>query len=226
MDSVQPENTENNTPASEAGAVPVISDEPTRRDLNDPKATFEDLPYKPQLTEKQAKRANQTLKGMIISVAFCIAVFIPLYLLNPTPDEKAFESTVDLQATAQGASEMAGTELFAPELADDEYANFARWQANTAQGVPYWEFGVVIEDSKFVWVRQAVDSNPTWVALITDSALPTGTKEIDGVQWEVRTKDAKTYLISEGKDTTFVLSSDTGEEELVEMARLASQDAK
>lgn len=226
MDSVQPENTENNTPASEAGAVPVISDEPTRRDLNDPKATFEDLPYMPQLTEKQAERANQTLKGMIISVAFCIAVFIPLYLLNPTPDEKAFESTVDLQATAQGASEMAGTELFAPELADDEYANFARWQANTAQGVPYWEFGVVIEDSKFVWVRQAVDSNPTWVALITDSALPTGTKEIDGVQWEVRTKDAKTYLISEGKDTTFVLSSDTGEEELVEMARLASQDVK
>src|SRR5699024_7204966 len=146
--------------------------------------------------------------------------------LNPTPDEKAFESTVDLQATAQGASEMAGTELFAPELADDEYANFARWQANTAQGVPYWEFGVVIEDSKFVWVRQAVDSNTTGVGLSTDSALPTGTKEIDGVQWEVRTTDAKTYLISEGKGTTVVLSSDTGEEELVEMARLASQDAK
>lgn len=223
---MQPENTENTTPATDAGTAPAISEEPPRRDLNDPKATFADLPHKPQLTEKQSKRANQTLKGMIISVAFCIAVFLPLYLLNPSPNEKAFESTVDLQATAQGAEEIAGTELFAPELAADEYANFARWQANTAQGVPYWEFGVVIEDKKFVWVRQAMESNPTWIALITDAAVPAGTKDIDGVQWDVRTKDAKTYLISEGKTSTLVLSSDTGEEELVEMARLAAQAAK
>ncbi len=223
---MQPENTEKNTPRSEAGMAPTLGEEPSRRDINDPNATFEDLPHKPQLTEKQAKRANQTLKGMILSIGFCIVVFLPLYLLNPAPAEKAFESTVDLQSTAQGASDIAGIELFAPELAENEYANFARWQANSAQGVPYWEFGVVIEDNKFVWVRQAIDSNPTWVALITDSALPTGTKEIDGVEWEVRTKDEKTYMIAEGKESTMILSSDTGEEELVEMARLATESTK
>ncbi len=200
--------------------------ETQRRSIDDPNATFEDLPHKPQLTEKQAKRANQTLKGMLLSIGFCIAVFIPLYLLNPQPSDKAFDSKVDLAATAQQASEAVGYELFAPQLEQGEYANFARWQTNSTQDVPYWEFGVVSDDKNFVWVRQAKDANPTWVALITDAAVPAGTVDVDGVQWEKRTKDKTTYLISKQGDSTVILSTDTGEEELVDMAKRVDAELK
>ena len=221
-----PENTENTTPKTAADSVTASEAEAQRRDINDPNATFEDLPFKPQLTEKQAKRANQTLKGMLLSIGFCIAVFLPLYFLNPQPSEKAFDSSVDLTTTAQEASAGAGFELFSPVLEEGEYANFARWQANTTQGVPYWEFGVVIHEKKFVWVRQAKEANPTWVALITEAAAPAGTVDVDGVQWEKRTKDKTTFLISDKESSTVILSSDTGEEELVDMAREVDQKVK
>jgi len=216
---VQPENNQNAMPDSASSDANSGNVETQRRSIDDPNATFEDLPYKPQLTEKQAKRANQTLKGMLLSIGFCIAVFIPLYLLNPQPSDKAFDSKVDLAATAQEAGNAVGYELLAPPLDEGQYANFARWQNNTVQGVPYWEFGVVSDDKNFVWVRQAKDANPTWVALITDAAAPAGTEQVDGVTWEKRTKDANTYLISEQGKSTIILSSDTGQEELVEMAK-------
>lgn len=221
-----PENTENTNPNAAADSSTATDAEVQRRDVNDPNATFEDLPFKPQLTEKQAKRANQTLKGMLLSIGFCIAVFLPLYFLNPQPSEKAFDSAVDLAATAQEASAGAGFEPFAPALDEGEYANFARWQANTTQGVPYWEFGVVIDEKKFVWVRQTKESNPTWVALITEAAVPAGTVDVDGAQWEKRTKDKTTFLIAEKESSTVVLSSDTGEEELVNMAKEVDQKVK
>lgn len=225
MEGVQPEkNTENSVPATGNTANGTETPAASPRSLDDPNATFEDLPYKPQLTEKQAKRANQTFKGMVLSIGFTVAILIPVLMLNPPPKDDAFESDVNLQATAEQTEQISGFEIFAPELGDKAYANFARWQANTAQGVPYWECGLVFEDKNFVWVRQAADANPTWIALITDAATPTETRTIGGAQWEVRTKDQSTYLISEFKDSTVVLSSDTSAEQLNSVAEQVASE--
>lgn len=227
MEGVHPENnTENNAPATENAAsgtgLPVASP----RSLDDPNATFEDLPFKPQLTEKQAKRANQTFKGMVLSIGFTVAILIPVLMLNPAPKDDAFESDVNLQATAEQTEQISGFEIFAPELGEKEYANFARWQANTAQGVPYWEFGLVSEDKNFVWVRQAAESNQTWIALISDAATPTEKRTIGGTEWEVRVKDQSTYLIADFADSTVVLSSDTSVEQLNSVAEQVANDLK
>jgi len=214
-------NNGNNVPANEATDHNAESTSVPRRDLNDPEATFEDLPFKPQLTEKAAKRANQTYKGMILSVGFTLAILIPLILLNPAPKQQAFKSDVNLQQTAEQTESVAGFKIFAPDLADNQYSNFARWQANNAQGVPYWEFGIVADDKNFVYVRQAGKANPTWIALTTDAAVPTGTKTIGSWEWEERVKDETTYLITERKDSTLILSTDTSTEELENVAKLA-----
>lgn len=225
MVGVHPENnTENNAPATEPADRGSETAPASRRSLDDPNATFEDLPFKPQLTEKQAKRANQTFKGMVLSVGFTLAILIPLFLLNPAPKEDSFETDVNLQQTAQQTQQIAGFEVFAPELGENQYANFARWQANAAQGVPYWEFGVVIDDKDFVWVRQAAEANDTWIALTTDTAAPAGTRTIGGSEWEVRAKDESTYLISDRGDSTLILSSDTSEEQLVRVAELVEAE--
>lgn len=219
---MQLENNSGNTmPVNEPSDQSAKSAPEPRRDLNDPEATFEDLPFKPQLTEKQAKRANQTFKGMVLSVGFTLAVVIPLVLLNPAPKDEAFESKVNLQQTAEQTEQIAGFDVFAPSLGDGQYANFARWQANTAQGVPYWEFGIVTKNKDFVWVRQAAEANATWIALTTDTAVPSGTRTIGGWEWEVRVKDETTYLISERKESTLILSTDTSQQQLEDVAELA-----
>jgi len=222
MEDVQLENNSGNAvPGNEPSEKTSEAEPSSRRDLNDPEATFDDLPFKPQLTEKQAKRANQTFKGMVLSVGFTLAVVIPLVLLNPAPKDEAFENKVNLQQTAEQTEQIADFDVFAPDLSDGQYANFARWQANTAQGVPYWEFGIVSNNKDFVWVRQAAEANDTWIALTTDTAVPSGTKKIGGWEWEVRVKDETTYLISKHKDSTLILSTDTSEEQLENVAKLA-----
>ncbi|MHC6175732.1 DUF4245 domain-containing protein [Glutamicibacter endophyticus] len=200
---------------------PTESVDPQRRDLSDPKATYEDLPFKPVLTEKQAKRANQTFKGMVLSILFTVAVAVPILLLNPGPKDDSFKNPVDLQQVATEAAQVAKFQVWAPQLSGDEYANFARWRTNAVQDVSYWEFGLVLSDSKFAWVRQTADANPTWLANITENATPSDKLVLDGTEWEVRTKDDETYLIAELGQSTLVLSSDTGEEELINLARLA-----
>lgn len=213
MGNVQPENTSQND-------VPV-GEQPIRRDLNDPEATFEDLPFTPLLTEKQSKRANQTFKGMLLSVGFTIAVIIPLLLLNPANKEESFQHPVDLQAVASEVSGVADFKVFAPQVSGDEYANFARWKSNQIQDVSYWEFGLVMDETNFVYVRQSADANPTWIALVTDNAIPSDERVINGHNWEVRKKDQTVYMISNFKDSTLIISSDTGEEELMTVVQAA-----
>ncbi|WP_431711346.1 DUF4245 domain-containing protein [Glutamicibacter uratoxydans] len=214
---------ENQQPASASDASVT-----GRRDINDPNATFEDLPYKPQLTKSQAKRANQTFKGMVLSLLFTLAAVIPILLLNPINSGGENERSVDLEAVAAQAAPAADFEPWAPTLGEGEYANFARWQTSRVQEVSYWEFGLVMQERDFVWVRQISNAefNPSWLAALTDNAVPTDTLILDGTEWEQRTKDEQVYLISEREDSTLVLSSDTSEEQLLSIAQAAQQQVK
>lgn len=213
MGHVQPENNAKNE-------TPVVEETP-RRDVNDPNATFEDLPFTPVLTEKQAKRANQTFKGMLLSIGFTIAVLIPILLLNPGTKEENYKNPVDLQTVASEVAGVADFEVFAPQLSGSEYSNFARWQTNQVQGVSYWEFGLVLTNTKFVYVRQTADANPTWIANVTENAIPTDKLVLGNSEWEVRVKDKTTYMITERKDSTLIISSDTGQEELMTVVQAA-----
>lgn len=199
-----------------------------RRDLNDPDATFEDLPYKPQLTKSQAKRANQTFKGMVLSLLFTLAAVIPILLLNPINSGGNADRSVDLQEVAEQAAPAADFVPWAPYLGEGEYANFARWQTSRVQEVSYWEFGLVMHERDFVWVRQISNDefNPSWLAALTDNAVPTDTLVLDGSEWEQREKDGQVYLISEREDSTLVLSSDTSEEQLLAIAQAAQQQVR
>lgn len=218
---VQPRETDQSEPES----TPTASG---RRDLNDPEATFEDLPYTPQLTKSQAKRANQTFKGMVLSLLFTLAAVIPILLLNPINSGGDAERSVDLHLVAEQAAPAADFDPWAPTLGEGEYANFARWQTSRVQEVSYWEFGLVMQERDFVWVRQISNDefNPSWLALLTDNAVPTDTLIIDGSEWEQRVKDDQVYLISQREDSTLVLSSDTSQEQLLSIAQAAQQQVK
>lgn len=181
---------------------------------------------KPVLTPAQAKRANQTLKGMIISVVLTVAVALPIIFINPGSKAETYRQPVDISAVASQAAADAAFIPWAPALPEGDYVNFARWLTGNIDGIKFWEFGVVTHDEKFVWVRQSADANPSWLATVTDNAAPAGEHLIDGVPWELRKKDKSQVLVSKIGNSTIVLSSDDGIETLETLARLATAQVK
>lgn len=182
--------------------------------------------FKPVLTPSQAKRANQTLKGMIISVVLTVAVALPIIFINPGSKAETYRQPVDISAVASQAAADAAFIPWAPALPADDYVNFARWLTGNVDGIKFWEFGVVTHDEKFVWVRQSADANPSWLATVTNNAVPAGEHLVDGVPWELRKKDKSQVLISTIGSSTIVLSSDDGIETLESLARLATAQIK
>ncbi|GHD09624.1 DUF4245 domain-containing protein [Zhihengliuella salsuginis] len=184
----------------------------------------EQLP-KPILTESQAKRANQSLKGMVISVLLTLAVVIPVMLMNPFNQENNFEPDVDVSAVAAQAAQSADFAPLDPDMPEGWYPNFARWQAGSTDGVAYWEAGYVTDQEGFVWLKQTDAANPTWIAQHAESAPVTGQRQIGGTTWEersVREDDGapQVTLVGTVDGTTVLLSSDSGPETL-EAAALA-----
>lgn len=178
----------------------------------------------PVLTPSQAKRANQTLKGMIISVLLTVAVAIPIILINPPNKAETYRDAVDVAAVAAQAAPDADFTPWAPSLPEDDYVNFARWITKNVDGIKYWEFGVVTKDDTFTWVRQTDAANPSWLAAVTENAVPAGNHDVDGTPWELRTKDKNEILIGSLGETTLVLSSDSGMDTLESLARLAQSE--
>jgi len=178
----------------------------------------EQLP-KPILTESQAKRANQSLKGMVISVLLTLAVVIPVMFMNPFNQENNYDPDVDVSGVAAQAGQSAGFTPLDADVPAGWYANFARWQSGGADGVAYWEVGYVTDEEGFVWLKQTDAANPTWIAQHAESAPVTGERRIGGTVWEersVRDDDGAPHvtLVGTVDGTTVLLASDSGPETL------------
>ena len=86
------------------------------------------------------------------------------------------------------AADTAGFTPVAPALPDGWYANYARWNPPGADGVAFWDVGYVTAANTFIALRQSVTANPTWTAEQAQNAPVTGTRTIDGHDWELRDK--------------------------------------
>lgn len=168
--------------------------------------------FKAPLTEKQAKRANQTIKGMIISTALTILVVIPVILLNPANRQHEYNDRVNVEEIAKQTKETLDFDAIAPDLPEGWYVNYARWNPGTADGVAFWDLGVVIRDEAFAAVKQTDKANDSWVTLATDGSVPTGKKHnVDGTEWTERAtggkgENARTSWVAKINGFTYVIT--------------------
>jgi hypothetical protein len=227
------------TPAQQG--TPDQSDEPTPGPTQ-PEARRAPLPgepgFKAPLTKSQLNRANQTIKGMIISVVLTIAVVVPVILLNPGSNKETYENRIDAAQIAQQTVTTQGFKAVAPDFPRHYYANKAQWNPGAADGVGYWELGIVGKfqgQDHFVQMLQAKDANTSWVALATDGSVPNGKAvTVDSTTWQVRQKpgsdDGDTILTTKLDGYTFILSGDHGDDAFLKKAaslvKKASDDAK
>ncbi|WP_051476871.1 DUF4245 domain-containing protein [Arthrobacter sp. Br18] len=167
-------------------------------------------PVRPVLTPAQAKRANSTVIGMLIALGATIAVVLPVYFLNPTYTAETYQRDVNVEMAARQAAGDAG---YLPAAPDPEgwTSNFARWNAGTSDGVNYWEVGFLTADRGFIQLTQTDQANPTWVSQRLDEAQVSGTRTIDGVEWELLdSPDGDTALTTEFQGQRIILNGEAG----------------
>ncbi len=184
----------------------------------------EEPPVTPVLTPAQSKRANQSLKGMIISVLLTVAVAVPVIALNPASNDDKFKPDVNVTAVASQAGQAADFTPVAPQVPADWYPNFARWISGSADKIDYWEVGYVTGEEGFVWIRQTADATPGWIAKMSEDATESGSVDVDGTAWESYTRGAKVSWVRKAHGSTLLLSSDSGDEVLQEAARAVMKD--
>ena len=65
------------------------------------------------------------------------------------------------------------------------------WSSNAAElrdgpaGIAQWYVGWITADEAFASLTQGVGADATWLAATTREAAPTGTIDVDGVEWTV-----------------------------------------
>ncbi|TLM86195.1 DUF4245 domain-containing protein [Pseudarthrobacter sp. NamE5] len=181
-------------------------------------------PVKPVIPAAAAKRANASVIGMVIALVVSIAAFLPIILMNPLPKSEGYRPDIDVPATARNAADVAGFTPVAPDTGDTFRANYARWEAGTASGVPTWEVGYLTPEESFIGLVQTRNANPTWLLQQTKNAPVTGSRDVGGQEWELRdTGKGEKSLVLDYRGTTVVLS---GEAELNEFAALGDAVVK
>ncbi|NKX50452.1 DUF4245 domain-containing protein [Arthrobacter deserti] len=175
---------------------------------------------KPILTAKQAKRANQTFKGMVISVLLTIAVAIPVVLMNPGSKPETYQRNTDVAAVALEAEPAAGYLPVVPPLPGGWPSNYARWSSGGTGAVPAWEAGYLTGGGHHIALTQTSKANPTWIAQATGGAPVTGQRRIGGADWELRDSGAgPRSLVLEQSGYTVILK---GEADLAEFDALGA----
>lgn len=180
-------------------------------------------PVKPVIAAGAAKRANASVIGMLLAMFSTVAIVVTIVWLNPEPKADAYRHTVDVAAVAGHAADTAGFDPVAPMPAGWS-ANYARWNPAGADGVAFWDVGYVTSSNTFIALRQSITANPTWISDQAHDAPVTGTRTVDGHEWELRDRpksDRSLVLIS--GDTTIVL---TGAADFKDFDVLATESTK
>ncbi|MUN62458.1 DUF4245 family protein [Kocuria sediminis] len=183
-----------------------------------------EAPPRPQITEKQARRINAPVQGMIISMAVLLLLVLPFVWLQPRPDAQPYRPDVDVAQEADYVADEAPFPPVVPEPGEGWTANYARWDAGAAEGVPFWEIGWATPQGSFIGLVQTSLANPTWLAQQTEAVPVSASVEAGGVQWDVhvreesRDQDALTVYSGEVEGSTVVLKGDAPGAELDHLA--------
>lgn len=192
-------------------------------------ATPEDGAPLPQITTKQAAKINAPIRGMIISMAVLLMLILPFLWLAPKPDAQPYRADVNVSEEAGFVAEQADFTPAAPELGEDWTANYARWQANSQEGVPLWSVGYLSPNYRLVEMVQTAESNPTWLAQRTELIPATGQKNVGGISWDIHHRDPSgkqeefTAWVGELNDSTVILTGKATEGEFEHVAKALAE---
>jgi len=128
------------------------------------------------------RRANQTVRNLILSMLATLAVVLLIVLGVPRDDTNRIAS-VDYLQIAQEAQPTQSESILAPAIPDDWWSNSARLE--TSFGVDTWYVGFVTSENQYIGLSQAFETNPSWEALTLQGNWLQAEVELDGKTWEI-----------------------------------------
>lgn len=126
-------------------------------------------------------RENRSFINLIAALIVCLAVVLVMVLVVVRPDVPEREP-IDVASAATGAQAVTDEPLIAPDLPEDWAANVAEVRTG-ADDVITWYAGYITPGEQFLFFRQALDANPTWLVTSIEQATPTGERTIAGLTW-------------------------------------------
>lgn len=129
---------------------------------------------------RRRRRANQTTKNLVLSIAASLGVVLFLVLVVVRPDPAVL--VIDHLAAAAEAEQSLGTTVVAPIVPPSWVAN--RAELGGSGGVDEWTIGFITADETFIGLVQGFDANPTWLRDTLRDAGDGDEVEIAGVTWQ------------------------------------------
>ena len=127
-------------------------------------------------------RAKQTVRNLVFSLLVTLGLTIAIVLVVPRDDSNRIQK-IDYISIAADAQKSVGVDVLAPQIPGDWWANGARLE--TSLGVETWYIGFVTEDSQYIGLTQAFETNPSWLANQLQGNWQDGTMQIEGRTWEI-----------------------------------------
>ena len=154
--------------------------------------------------------------NMMRSLLVVLALVAGLIALVPRVDSVR-QPPVDAASVVSYAVKDSGTPFSFPAgLPTGCSATSARYAAST-DSLPTWQAGWTTPAGQFVGLRQTVDATPAWVSTGMNQAKVTGSVELSGRTWEIRTDDRNQMFVvsmSPADRITTVVSATGGLEDV------------
>ncbi|MFD3518035.1 DUF4245 domain-containing protein [Streptomyces sp. NPDC058657] len=164
-----------------------------------------------------AKRGNQKVRDMVLSMAVIGAVVAGIYTVIPH-DEKADPlKTVDYRVELSTAQRSAPYPIMAPQGLSQEWrATSVTYRGNENKA---WHLGYLDPQKEYVAVEQSVENPAKYVPKVTFSARNSGrTQAVGGVTWQVWEGEKYDALVRTDKGATTVVMGTAPQARLREMA--------
>ncbi|MBF4634590.1 DUF4245 domain-containing protein [Agreia pratensis] len=196
---------------------------PIVAELGRPETPEEEAARKAQNSKNY--RDSKTIRNLWVAVGVTVAIVALMIFIVPRDDSSRLQS-IDYRSVAVSAQRTLPVPLAVPELPDTWSSNVAEIRTASLDGVTSWFIGLITPSKQFLSITQAVDANPSWLVNEMQQTIPTGTVNIDGIDWIVydnRDSDrdvgnVEYALTTESGRSTFIVAGTATPEEAAALA--------
>ncbi|MEU8889803.1 DUF4245 domain-containing protein [Streptomyces sp. NPDC048442] len=164
-----------------------------------------------------AKRGNQKIRDMVLSMVVIGAVVAGIYTVIPHDENADPLKTVDYRVELSTAQRSAPYPVLAPQGLPKEWrATSVTYRGDEGKA---WHLGFLDPQKEYVAVEQSTNDPAKYVPKVTLSAKDTGkTQEAGGRTWQVWKGEKYDALVRTDKGATTVVMGTAIDERLAEMA--------
>jgi hypothetical protein len=160
-------------------------------------------------------RNRQTINNLVYSLIATVALVAVIVLIVPRGNPTSLAPAVDYAAVAQQAQGSEADRLVVPKLPSGWTSNSAELRTKTSDRVDAWYIGLLTPKGQYIGITQGFNANDSWVADQVNRTRIAGTRQIDGVTWDVYDNRASSdagnvkyaLVTSAGKSTVVVFGT-------------------